>query len=67
MRNASHKNASIAGVNTVHDAQIKFKFLLVNLLDCTWTENKSYASVQTRKGEPDFTSGSELCIISTKA
>lgn len=25
------------------------------------------ASVQTRKGEPDFTSGAELCIISTKA
>lgn len=32
MRNASHK-ANVAGVNTVNDAQIKFKFLLVNLLD----------------------------------
>lgn len=49
---------------------LEFRFLLANLLHCTWTENKSYASgsqVQNRKGEPDFTSGAEVCIISTKA
>jgi len=62
------KEASIAGVNMVNDAQ--FQFLLSNLLHCTWTENKSYCSeiqVQKRKGEPDFTSGAEVCIISMEA
>lgn len=52
----------------VNDAQ--FRFLLANLLYCTWTENKSYYSesqVQKRKREPDFTSGAEVCIVSMEA
>lgn len=39
----------------------------MHLLDCTWTENKLYTNVQSRKEEPDFTSGAEVCIISIKA
>lgn len=52
----------------VHRAE--FRFLLANLLHCTRAENKSHASgsqVQNRKGEPGFTSGAEVCSISTKA
>lgn len=50
--------------------KLEFIFLLANLLHCTWTENKSSTSgsqVQNRKGEPDFTCGVEVCIVSTKA
>lgn len=50
--------------------KLEFRFLFANLLHCTWTENKSYTSgsqVQSRKGEPDFTSGTEVYILSTKS